>query len=248
MSLFVLKAKRYTRLSNETKPQCCGICNSGFTRDDQIYSLPCSHFFHEPCLQMYLAKKTFCPVCKLDLDGGDNHLTPGGSRSGGRSRPKTPERSSQLLRRRSGSRNRDHPKPRRDLMEPPFQKNWIKKNSKHNSGLKLNSIIALHCFKWLNRRRRKWDPSRDCSGKFSLSKWILMFGEHFRLHTTKCELLLCDSNKINTCLLRVKRREFCGRWKTHKLKGQSECENLLIEWVTNEPKMRNNFSSWRWFL
>lgn len=116
MSLFVLKAKKYTKLLNQEKPQCCGVCNSGFTQDDQIYSLPCCHFFHEPCLQFYLAKKTFCPVCKLDLDGGDNDLIPGGSRSRGRSRPRSREDPLQLPT-RSRSRRNQSP-PRRDLMRP----------------------------------------------------------------------------------------------------------------------------------
>lgn len=80
MSLFVLKAKKYVHQDNQERPQTCSVCNLNFTVNDQIYSLPCGHFFHEGCLQLHLAKKTFCPLCKLDLIGSNDDIFGHGSR------------------------------------------------------------------------------------------------------------------------------------------------------------------------
>lgn len=71
MSLFVLKARKYIHGSKEEAPSSCGICKLKFGWENGIYSLPCGHYFHQGCLQMFLAKKTVCPVCKLSLT--DDH-------------------------------------------------------------------------------------------------------------------------------------------------------------------------------
>ncbi|XP_056680691.1 E3 ubiquitin-protein ligase Praja-2 isoform X7 [Monodelphis domestica] len=44
--------------------QCCAICCSEYTKDEIITELPCSHFFHKPCVTLWLQKSGTCPVCR----------------------------------------------------------------------------------------------------------------------------------------------------------------------------------------
>ena len=58
----------------------CMICLEEFGRTDgsnggagarsmrEIIMLPCSHFFHEPCLDSWICDHTKCPVCNQDLE------------------------------------------------------------------------------------------------------------------------------------------------------------------------------------
>ena len=82
MSLFVLKAKKYSKTSaGSSQIQQCSICKLNLDEQTEIYSLPCGHLFHESCLQMHLAKKTFCPVCKLSITQSNDDLFGSGSRN-----------------------------------------------------------------------------------------------------------------------------------------------------------------------
>ncbi|XP_036591974.1 E3 ubiquitin-protein ligase Praja-2 isoform X2 [Trichosurus vulpecula] len=44
--------------------QCCAICCSEYVKDEIITELPCSHFFHKPCVTLWLQKSGTCPVCR----------------------------------------------------------------------------------------------------------------------------------------------------------------------------------------
>ncbi|XP_074057343.1 E3 ubiquitin-protein ligase Praja-2 isoform X2 [Macrotis lagotis] len=44
--------------------QCCAICCSEYIKDEIITELPCSHFFHKPCVTLWLQKSGTCPVCR----------------------------------------------------------------------------------------------------------------------------------------------------------------------------------------
>jgi hypothetical protein len=44
--------------------QCCVICQYEFEAGEILRILPCLHFYHVPCIDMWLKKKTECPLCK----------------------------------------------------------------------------------------------------------------------------------------------------------------------------------------
>uniref|UniRef100_A0A8C6YT18 RING-type E3 ubiquitin transferase n=3 Tax=Nothoprocta perdicaria TaxID=30464 RepID=A0A8C6YT18_NOTPE len=44
--------------------QCCAICCSEYLKDEIITELPCHHFFHKPCVTLWLQKSGTCPVCR----------------------------------------------------------------------------------------------------------------------------------------------------------------------------------------
>ncbi|OMJ18729.1 Receptor homology region, transmembrane domain- and RING domain-containing protein 4 [Smittium culicis] len=51
--------------SNE--PECL-ICFESINNDDNVRSIPCNHFFHKDCLDIWLkTRSTFCPTCRYDL-------------------------------------------------------------------------------------------------------------------------------------------------------------------------------------
>lgn len=39
--------------------QCCPICCSEYIKDDIATELPCHHFFHKPCVSIWLQKVSF---------------------------------------------------------------------------------------------------------------------------------------------------------------------------------------------
>ncbi|RKO83737.1 hypothetical protein BDK51DRAFT_52027 [Blyttiomyces helicus] len=46
----------------------CAICLEPFESPDRVRSLPCSHFFHVPCIDRWLTEKTAaCPLCRISL-------------------------------------------------------------------------------------------------------------------------------------------------------------------------------------
>jgi len=59
-----------TRLQKEVDGTCI-ICQSPLLDVDDVevkmYRLPCSHCFHEQCLQQWLHNHSSCPVCRYDL-------------------------------------------------------------------------------------------------------------------------------------------------------------------------------------
>ncbi|OMJ15784.1 RING-H2 finger protein ATL72 [Smittium culicis] len=51
--------------SNETE---CLICFESINNNDNVRSIPCNHFFHKDCLDVWLkTRSTFCPTCRYDL-------------------------------------------------------------------------------------------------------------------------------------------------------------------------------------
>ncbi|XP_043370829.1 E3 ubiquitin-protein ligase Praja-2 isoform X3 [Dermochelys coriacea] len=44
--------------------QCCAICCSEYVKEEIITELPCHHFFHKPCVTLWLQKSGTCPVCR----------------------------------------------------------------------------------------------------------------------------------------------------------------------------------------
>lgn len=46
--------------------QCCPICCSEYIKDDIATELPCHHFFHKPCVSIWL-QKVSCRFTFLEL-------------------------------------------------------------------------------------------------------------------------------------------------------------------------------------
>ncbi|XP_048192439.1 E3 ubiquitin-protein ligase Praja-1 [Perognathus longimembris pacificus] len=43
---------------------CCPICCSEYVKGEVATELPCHHFFHKPCVSIWLQKSGTCPVCR----------------------------------------------------------------------------------------------------------------------------------------------------------------------------------------
>ncbi|NXD28957.1 PJA2 ligase, partial [Spelaeornis formosus] len=44
--------------------QCCTVCCSEYVEGEIITELPCHHFFHKPCVTLWLQRSGTCPVCR----------------------------------------------------------------------------------------------------------------------------------------------------------------------------------------
>ena len=53
------------KLNKESKD--CRIYLERFKINDTVMYLPCFHFFHKKCLENWLEKDLFCPLCKIDI-------------------------------------------------------------------------------------------------------------------------------------------------------------------------------------
>lgn len=52
--------------------QCC-ICLSSFQDGEKVKKLPdCNHSFHPECVDMWLSKKSSCPLCRASLHHASN--------------------------------------------------------------------------------------------------------------------------------------------------------------------------------
>ncbi|CAI5479806.1 unnamed protein product [Closterium sp. Yama58-4] len=45
----------------------CAVCICDFNGGELVRSLPCTHRFHVSCIDHWLADRTTCPVCRVDL-------------------------------------------------------------------------------------------------------------------------------------------------------------------------------------
>ncbi|XP_008054842.1 E3 ubiquitin-protein ligase Praja-1 isoform X1 [Carlito syrichta] len=43
---------------------CCAICCSEYVKGEVATELPCHHYFHKPCVSIWLQKSGTCPVCR----------------------------------------------------------------------------------------------------------------------------------------------------------------------------------------
>ena len=55
---------------SEDKRECI-VCLTNFRKSDKITILPCTHMFHSFCVETWLKKKDFCPVCKIKIVRGN---------------------------------------------------------------------------------------------------------------------------------------------------------------------------------
>ena len=50
----------------------CAICCLNYNKGDKVFFLPCSHHFHIPCVLPWFNKNHKCPVCRFDLNQGED--------------------------------------------------------------------------------------------------------------------------------------------------------------------------------
>jgi hypothetical protein len=58
---------RVGKHTNKDQYQMCSICLEEFELASDITALHCTHFFHTGCIEEWLLKKNFCPICKRDF-------------------------------------------------------------------------------------------------------------------------------------------------------------------------------------
>lgn len=63
-----IKALPIVIVNQKDVPSCetCAICLEEYAHGDKLRLLPCNHEFHVPCIDNWLNRKPFCPICKRD--------------------------------------------------------------------------------------------------------------------------------------------------------------------------------------
>lgn len=51
---------------SEFSQEECIVCLMEFEEDEMVKILPCGHMFHTDCIDEWLKRSTFCPLCKAD--------------------------------------------------------------------------------------------------------------------------------------------------------------------------------------
>ena len=51
----------------EEEAFACEVCQFAYEDEDQVMMLPCSHYFHTPCISRWLEIKTTCPKCRYEI-------------------------------------------------------------------------------------------------------------------------------------------------------------------------------------
>ncbi|BAM40346.1 uncharacterized protein TOT_020000605 [Theileria orientalis strain Shintoku] len=59
----------YTTNSNDVddNSKTCSVCLEEYQEGVEIKRLPCTHFYHKNCIDLWLNKSTICPICKFDF-------------------------------------------------------------------------------------------------------------------------------------------------------------------------------------
>ncbi len=58
--------------SLENDAECCPICLVDFSDGTEIRTLPCGHFYHGECVDLWLSDRTTCPTCRESIDNTTN--------------------------------------------------------------------------------------------------------------------------------------------------------------------------------
>eukprot|EP00753_Platysulcus_tardus_P019292 PLAT7091.5.p2 GENE.PLAT7091.5~~PLAT7091.5.p2 ORF type:complete len:159 (+),score=47.69 PLAT7091.5:249-725(+) len=56
------------RFKEDASHDSCSICLDDFAAGVRVYALPCSHVFHEDCLDTWFREHSDCPLCKRDYN------------------------------------------------------------------------------------------------------------------------------------------------------------------------------------
>lgn len=54
----------------------CSICLGEYEEGEKLIKLPCSHIYHDDCLDSWTTNHTRCPLCNLDLESVTSETTP----------------------------------------------------------------------------------------------------------------------------------------------------------------------------
>merc|ERR1712129_445976 len=47
----------------------CVICIQDLVDGDEVRTMPCGHTFHRECMDVWLQRSRFCPLCRRPIDG-----------------------------------------------------------------------------------------------------------------------------------------------------------------------------------
>ncbi|KAM3136654.1 hypothetical protein pb186bvf_011290 [Paramecium bursaria] len=50
----------------------CSICMADYEENEKLILLECTHRYHKQCIEEWMKRSYFCPVCKFDIRGRDN--------------------------------------------------------------------------------------------------------------------------------------------------------------------------------
>lgn len=50
----------------------CMVCHESWEADVRVAEMPCSHIFHEPCIDRPLTGKNMCPTCHFELPAAED--------------------------------------------------------------------------------------------------------------------------------------------------------------------------------
>jgi hypothetical protein len=51
----------------EEKEMKCAICYDDYQEDDILRKMPCDHYFHKACIDVWMEKRSECPICNQDI-------------------------------------------------------------------------------------------------------------------------------------------------------------------------------------
>ena len=55
------------KIDSDDNSYMCTICQSEYEDDTEVLCLPCTHLFHESCINNWLDKSSECPNCRTDI-------------------------------------------------------------------------------------------------------------------------------------------------------------------------------------
>jgi hypothetical protein len=58
---------QFSTLSAPASYSSCSICLGEYTDTDEVMKLPCSHFFHSPCITEWACVSQLCPICRTNI-------------------------------------------------------------------------------------------------------------------------------------------------------------------------------------
>jgi len=55
------------RLFTRERKLACPVCQDDFELEEEAVKLPCSHYYHLPCITTWLKQRNTCPLCRFEL-------------------------------------------------------------------------------------------------------------------------------------------------------------------------------------